>query len=67
MEGVHSEELVSRMRAGGHRDARLITNADDVQPVIKAEAEAGDYVIYLGAGNITQWAYALPEQLKGGA
>ncbi|MEL6202266.1 MAG: UDP-N-acetylmuramate--L-alanine ligase [Pseudomonadota bacterium] len=67
MEGVNSEELVSRMRAGGHRDARLIASSDDVQPIISAEAEAGDYVIYLGAGNITQWAYALPEQLKGGA
>ena len=26
--------------------------------------EAGDYVVCLGAGNITQWAYALPGELK---
>ena len=24
----------------------------------------GDYVICLGAGNITQWAYALPGELE---
>ena len=24
----------------------------------------GDYVVCLGAGNITQWAYALPDELK---
>jgi UDP-N-acetylmuramate--alanine ligase len=27
-------------------------------------AESGDYVICLGAGNITAWAHALPGQLK---
>ena len=26
-------------------------------------AAPGDYVVCLGAGNITQWAYALPEEL----
>ena len=27
-------------------------------------AKPGDYVVCLGAGNITQWAYALPGELK---
>ena len=27
-------------------------------------AKPGDYVIFLGAGNITQWAYALPKELR---
>jgi UDP-N-acetylmuramate--alanine ligase len=27
-------------------------------------ARPGDYVICLGAGNITQWAYALPGELQ---
>jgi UDP-N-acetylmuramate--alanine ligase len=26
-------------------------------------ARPGDYVVCLGAGTITQWAYALPEEL----
>jgi UDP-N-acetylmuramate--alanine ligase len=26
-------------------------------------AEPGDYVVCLGAGSITQWAYALPGEL----
>ncbi len=26
-------------------------------------AGPGDYVVLLGAGNITQWAYALPGEL----
>ena len=28
-------------------------------------AKPGDYVVCLGAGNITQWAYALPGELEG--
>jgi UDP-N-acetylmuramate--alanine ligase len=30
-------------------------------------AKPGDYVICLGAGSITQWAYALPGELASGA
>ena len=26
-------------------------------------AKPGDFVVFLGAGNITQWAYALPREL----
>lgn len=65
IDGVHADELVSRMRAGGHRDARVIAGPDDVPAIIRTEAGEGDYVIYLGAGNITQWAYALPAELSG--
>jgi UDP-N-acetylmuramate--alanine ligase len=32
--------------------------------VVHAIAKPGDYVVLLGAGNITQWAYALPGELK---
>ncbi|MCR9123209.1 MAG: UDP-N-acetylmuramate--L-alanine ligase [Phyllobacteriaceae bacterium] len=63
IDGVDAMELVSRMKAGGHRDARAIAGPEDVAPIIRAEAKAGDYVLYLGAGNITQWAHALPGEL----
>jgi UDP-N-acetylmuramate--alanine ligase len=31
--------------------------------VVKALVKPGDIVVCLGAGTITQWAYALPQQL----
>ena len=31
--------------------------------IVKGMAKPGDYVVLLGAGNITQWAYALPGEL----
>jgi UDP-N-acetylmuramate--alanine ligase len=67
IEGVGAAELVSRMKAGGHRDARLIDGPEAIAPIIREIAKPGDFVIFLGAGNITQWAYALPKELGGEA
>ncbi len=64
IDGVSSETLVSRIRAGGHRDARHIAGADAIAPIVRELAKPGDFVVLLGAGNITQWAYALPHELK---
>ena len=63
IEGVSSEALVARIRAGGHRDARTISGPADIEPAVRAIARPGDFVVFLGAGNITQWAYALPGEL----
>lgn len=63
IEGVTSEALVARIRAGGHRDARFIEGPLQIAPAIRNLAKPGDFVVFLGAGNITQWAYALPREL----
>ncbi|WP_419910136.1 UDP-N-acetylmuramate--L-alanine ligase [Hoeflea sp.] len=67
--GVSSEELVVRIRAGGHRDARTFEGQDYLAPLIAALAEKDDFVVCLGAGSITNWAAALQSQLEatGGA
>ncbi|CAN7163729.1 UDP-N-acetylmuramate--L-alanine ligase [Aminobacter sp. LjRoot7] len=66
IDGINSEALVARIRAGGHRDARYIDGPVAVAPIVRELAKPGDFVVYLGAGNITQWAYALPGELAGG-
>jgi UDP-N-acetylmuramate--alanine ligase len=66
IEGVTSDALVARIRAGGHRDARYIDGPAEIAPIIRNLAKSGDFVVFLGAGNITQWAYALPKELAGG-
>jgi UDP-N-acetylmuramate--alanine ligase len=63
IEGVTHEELVTRIRARGHRDARVIDRPEALAPLIASRASDGDYVVCLGAGNITQWAAALPAEL----
>ncbi|ODT79294.1 MAG: UDP-N-acetylmuramate--L-alanine ligase [Pelagibacterium sp. SCN 64-44] len=61
--GVTHEELVNRIRARGHRDARVIDRPEALAPLLASRVEDGDYVVCLGAGNITQWAAALPGEL----
>ncbi len=64
MPGVTHEELVNRIRARGHRDARVIDRAEALAPLLASRVAEGDYVVCLGAGNITQWAAALPAELE---
>jgi UDP-N-acetylmuramate--alanine ligase len=60
---VTHEELVNRIRARGHRDARVIAGPEALAGLLAERAAEGDYVVCLGAGNITQWAAALPAEL----
>ncbi len=64
IEFANSEMLVERLKIGGHRDARLVDGPTEIAPLVHASAAAGDMVVFLGAGNITQWAYALPKELE---
>jgi len=66
IDGVNSEKLVHRIRSGGHRDARYVAEPSAIAPMIREMARPGDFVVFLGAGNITQWAYALPKELAAG-
>ena len=65
IEGVDKDSLVAAVTAHGHRQAVALPNADALPGIVKEIARPGDYVVCLGAGNITQWAYALPAQLAG--
>ena len=67
IEGVDAEALVTRIRAAGHRDARFIDGPRAIAPLVRGLAQPGDFVVLLGAGNITQWAYALPRELEAAA
>ena len=62
--GADRDSLVQGLRAHGHRHALPLAGPEHLAALIKSLAEPGDYVVCLGAGSITQWAYALPEQLK---
>ena len=63
IDGVSAEELVARIKAGGHRDARYVEGPEALAPTIAAIAKPGDFVVLLGAGSITYWAQALPKEL----
>jgi UDP-N-acetylmuramate--alanine ligase len=65
IEGIDKDALVEGIRRFGHRSVQALESVEALPGVIAAEARDGDLVVLLGAGDITQWAYALPGQLEG--
>jgi len=63
IEGADRDHLVAGVRARGHRNVTALDDARQLAGLVKGMAKPGDYVVCLGAGNITQWAYALPGEL----
>jgi len=61
--GADRDALVQGLRAHGHRQVVPLDGPQDLARMIKRLAQPGDIVVCLGAGNITQWAYALPGEL----
>ena len=63
IEGIDRDSLISGLKARGHRDAVALDRPEDLARLVAGRAGPNDYVVCLGAGTITQWAYALPGEL----
>ena len=63
IEGVNRDALADGLRRYGHRRVLTLDSPADLPRLVREEAKPGDLVVLLGAGDITGWAYALPEQL----
>src|SRR6476661_1699383 len=59
IEGADKDHLVAAIKAHGHRRALPLAAPEALPGVMRELAKPGDYIVFLGAGNITQWAYAL--------
>ncbi len=62
--GIDRDHFVAGLRAHGQREVIQLAKSSDLAGIIKGLAHKGDLVVFLGAGSITQWAYALPGELK---
>ena len=61
--GVDRDALVQGLRTHGHRRVIALDGPEQLAGLVAGMAQPGDYVVCLGAGSITQWAYALPGEL----
>jgi UDP-N-acetylmuramate--alanine ligase len=61
--GIDRDALAQGLRTHGHRHVIALDGPEHLAPLVADAVEAGDYVVCLGAGSITQWAYALPAEL----
>ncbi|MFN3856309.1 MAG: UDP-N-acetylmuramate--L-alanine ligase [Caulobacter sp.] len=64
IEGVSRDALIEGLKRFGHRRALPLDAPSDLAALVAEEARSGDLVVFLGAGDITSWAYALPGQLE---
>jgi UDP-N-acetylmuramate--alanine ligase len=62
--GIDRDSFVTGLRAHGHRNVVPLEGAPQLASVVRDLAKPGDMVVCLGAGNITNWAYALPGELQ---
>ncbi len=63
IEGVDKTHLAAAIAAHGHRHALVLPSPAELAPMVRELAAPGDTVVCLGAGTVTQWAYALPSEL----
>ena len=64
IEGADAEHLAAGLVSGGHRNAMAISGPEVLAEKISKIAHPDDFVIFLGAGDITKWAHALEAELK---
>jgi UDP-N-acetylmuramate--alanine ligase len=59
IEGVNAAALVDKLKQRGHHAAAEIADARALATALATEAQPGDMVVCLGAGDITKWAAGL--------
>jgi UDP-N-acetylmuramate--alanine ligase len=64
IEGVDRDALVQAVRDHGHKHVIALPNEQSLADIVVEIAEPGDMVVCLGAGSISNWAYALPDALR---
>ena len=64
IEGASRDALVEGLRAHGHRNVHALPDPKQLATMVADVATPDDYVICLGAGTISAWAYALPAELE---
>lgn len=64
IEGACAESLVKAIQATGKTDVYFLAKSDDLANTLAPRVQEGDMILCLGAGTITYWAAALPQQLE---
>ncbi|MBI1205696.1 MAG: UDP-N-acetylmuramate--L-alanine ligase [Azospirillum sp.] len=64
LDGIHRDALVDGLRMHGHRQVVPLDRPEALADLVADLARPGDFVVCLGAGSISAWAYALPGELE---
>ncbi len=64
IEGITAQSLLEKIHSYGHRSAHYAPGMEEAIAAIASEAEPGDLILTLGAGNVSQAADKILEQLR---
>ncbi len=64
IEGASGEALVAGLRAHGHKRVVALADPGELARAVLEVARAGDLIVCLGAGSITNWAHTLPAEIE---
>ena len=63
--GFERDALIEGLRSRGHRHVMPLSDSRALASLIHQIARPGDFVVCMGAGDITAWAQSLPAELQG--
>ncbi len=63
IDGIDRDALIYGLQDHGHRHVLALSEPAALPSLLCGIVNPGDLVVCLGAGNITAWAHALPEQM----
>jgi len=63
VKGIDREAIIQGLHAHGQANALALETPENLPALIRDMTATGDYVVCLGAGDVTAWAQALPEAL----
>ena len=63
IEGASQHDLIDGIRARGHKDVLALESENQLALQLSELMQPNDIIVCMGAGSITKWAAALPEQL----
>ncbi len=64
IENVNGETLAQAVSQHGHSDVTYCADENMIVEMLAPKLKSNDMVVFLGAGNITKWAYDFPSQLE---
>ncbi len=66
IDGFNSTTLVDRVKKEDHKiEVDYLKSSELLPDIIKKRCKENDIVMFLGAGDITKWAYEVPSQIDG--
>ncbi len=65
IEGIDRDHFVLGLRAHGHREVIPLPGADSLAPLVRDLAKPDDFVVLLGAGNITPMGLCIAGRIEG--